>query len=106
MQVGAFGPVWEESVVGVAGGSALVRGAVTAGGRAVRATMPLYQHAYTERARCLDALTHHHTLHTSYERFVERVRDPLPAPLSPHGTFPAPHISMNRCDAYWKPYTF
>ncbi|XP_021202849.2 probable Rho GTPase-activating protein CG5521 isoform X1 [Bombyx mori] len=84
--VGAFGPVWEESVVGVAGGAALVRGAVTAGGRAVRATMPLYQHAYTERARCLDALTHHHTLHTSYERFVERVRDPLPAPLSPHET--------------------
>ncbi|KAI5643128.1 rap/ran-GAP domain-containing protein [Phthorimaea operculella] len=77
--VGVFGPLWEEMVVRVSCAAALVRGAAFAGGRAVRATMPLYQHAYSERARCLDNLVHHHTLPTTFETFVERIREPIPS---------------------------
>ncbi|GBP16667.1 Probable Rho GTPase-activating protein CG5521 [Eumeta japonica] len=73
-----FGPLWDECVVSVSCAAALVRGAAFAGGRAVRSTMPLYQHAYTERARSLDALVHHHTQPTTFENFVERVREPVP----------------------------
>lgn len=78
LQVCVFGPLWEESVVRARCAGALVRGAAQAGGRSVRATLPLYQHAYSERARTLQALVHHHTLPTTFERFVQRVRDPLP----------------------------
>ncbi|XP_072930014.1 probable Rho GTPase-activating protein CG5521 [Epargyreus clarus] len=83
--VGVFGPIWEESVVRVSCGAALVRAAAFAGGRAVRATMPLYQHACSERARDLDALVAHHTQPTTFEHFVTRLREPLPpaAPAQP-----------------------
>ncbi|XP_045502875.1 probable Rho GTPase-activating protein CG5521 isoform X2 [Colias croceus] len=77
--VGVFGPLWEECVVRARCGAALVRGAAFAGGRAVRATMPLYQHACSERARDLDALVAAHTLPTPFETFVTRVRDPVHA---------------------------
>ncbi|XP_059053415.1 probable Rho GTPase-activating protein CG5521 [Achroia grisella] len=80
--VGVFGPVWEEMVVRVECAAALARGAAAAGGRAVRATMPLYQHAYTERARALHALVHAHTHPATFEHFVERVREPVPAPAT------------------------
>ncbi|CAH0728447.1 unnamed protein product, partial [Brenthis ino] len=85
--VAVFGPLWEECLVRVSCGAALVRGAAFAGGRAVRATMPLYQHACSERARDLDALVAHHTLPATFETFVTRVRDPVPhAPHHvPHG---------------------
>ncbi|XP_026315132.1 probable Rho GTPase-activating protein CG5521 isoform X3 [Hyposmocoma kahamanoa] len=75
--VSVFGPLWEECIVHVSCAAALVRGAAFAGGRAVRATMPLYQHAYSERARSLDALVHHHTQPTTFEHFVERIREPV-----------------------------
>jgi hypothetical protein len=78
VKVCAFGPVWEESVVRVRGAAGLVRGAAFAGGRAVRATMPLYQHAHAERARALDALVLHHTLPVTQELFVQRLREPVP----------------------------
>ncbi|KAG6460484.1 hypothetical protein O3G_MSEX012013 [Manduca sexta] len=76
--VAVFGPLWEECIIHVSCCAALVRGAAFAGGRAVRATMPLYQHAYSERARSLDALVHHHTQPTTFEQFVERIREPVP----------------------------
>ncbi|CAG4931760.1 unnamed protein product [Parnassius apollo] len=81
--VAVFGPVWEECVVRVRAGAALVRGAAFAGGRAVRATMPLYQHACSERARGLDALASHHPLPATFEHFVPRVRDPVPPDQPP-----------------------
>lgn len=95
-QVCVFGPIWEESIIRVSCCGALVRSAAFAGGRAVRATMPLYQHAYSERARTLDALVHHHTLPTTFERFVERVREPLPN----YNSQPAgeSHASQNTCN--------
>lgn len=86
--VALFGPLWEECVVGAGCGAALVRGAAFAGGRAVRATMPLYQHACSERARDLDALVHHHTLPATFETFVTRIREPVAAPQPcPAGTY-------------------
>ncbi|KAJ0173731.1 hypothetical protein K1T71_010880 [Dendrolimus kikuchii] len=75
--VAVFGPIWEECIIHVSCCAALVRCAAFAGGRAVRATMPLYQHAYSERARSLDALVHHHTQPTTFEQFVERIREPV-----------------------------
>lgn len=75
----AFGPLWEESVVASASAAPLVRAAAVAGGRAVRATLPLYHHAYAERARSLLATAHAHKQPTTFEEFVERVRDPVPA---------------------------
>ncbi|CAK1552272.1 unnamed protein product [Leptosia nina] len=75
--VGVFGPLWEECIVRVSCCAALVRGAAFAGGRAVRATMPLYQHACSERARDLDALVTNHTQPTPFEHFVTRIRAPL-----------------------------
>ncbi|XP_045527991.1 probable Rho GTPase-activating protein CG5521 isoform X1 [Pieris brassicae] len=75
--VGVFGPLWEECIVRVSCCAALVRGAAFAGGRAVRATMPLYQHACSERARDLDALVATHTHATPFEHFVTRIRAPL-----------------------------
>ncbi|XP_061721990.1 probable Rho GTPase-activating protein CG5521 [Cydia pomonella] len=81
--VAVFGPLWEEGLVSVECGAALVRGAAAAGGRAVRATMPLYQHAYSERARSLQQLVQHHTQPATFEHFVERVRDPVPAVTQP-----------------------
>ncbi|KAL0869252.1 hypothetical protein ABMA27_007522 [Loxostege sticticalis] len=77
--VNVFGPLWEECIIRVGCAAALVRGAAFSGGRAVRATMPLYQHAYAERARSLDALVHQHTLPATFERFVERIREPVPS---------------------------
>lgn len=79
LQVNVFGPLWEECIIRVGCAAALVRGAAFSGGRAVRATMPLYQHAYAERARSLDALVHQHTLPATFERFVERIREPVPS---------------------------
>ncbi|KAM3962462.1 LOW QUALITY PROTEIN: putative Rho GTPase-activating protein CG5521 [Aphomia sociella] len=76
--VAVFGPLCEEMVVRVSCAAALARCAAAAGGRAVRATMPLYQHAYSERARTLDALVQLHTQPATYEHFVERVREPVP----------------------------
>ncbi|XP_050671988.1 probable Rho GTPase-activating protein CG5521 [Leptidea sinapis] len=87
--VGVFGPLWEECIVRVSCCAALVRGAAFAGGRAVRATMPLYQHACSERARDLEHLRAAHTLPATFEHFVTRVRDPLPAP-SAHSTGDTP----------------
>ncbi|XP_049877742.1 probable Rho GTPase-activating protein CG5521 [Pectinophora gossypiella] len=81
--VGVSGPLWEQGVARVAGAAALVRGAAVAGGRCVRATMPLYQHAYSERARTLHALVALHTQPTTFETFVERVREPVPPPHQP-----------------------
>ncbi|XP_068618842.1 probable Rho GTPase-activating protein CG5521 isoform X2 [Battus philenor] len=87
--VSVFGPVWEECVVGVSCSAALVRGAAFAGGRAVRATMPLYQHACSERARGLDALAAHHTQPATFETFVQRVREPVsPSPSPPADNIP------------------
>ncbi|XP_052756365.1 probable Rho GTPase-activating protein CG5521 isoform X2 [Galleria mellonella] len=83
--VGVFGPLWEEMVVRVECGAALARCAAAAGGRAVRATMPLYQHAYSERARSLHALVHNHTQPATFEHFVQRVREPVP-PVPPSHT--------------------
>ncbi|CAH2094532.1 unnamed protein product [Euphydryas editha] len=80
--VAVFGPLWEECIIRVGCSAALVRGAAFAGGRAVRATMPLYQHACSERARDLDALVAHHTLPATFETFVTRVREPVP-PAAP-----------------------
>ncbi|KAI8425218.1 hypothetical protein MSG28_007030, partial [Choristoneura fumiferana] len=65
--VAVFGPLWEECLVPVECAAALVRGAAWAGGRAVRATMPLYQHAYCERARSLQAVVAHHTHPSTFE---------------------------------------
>ncbi|KAJ8713919.1 hypothetical protein PYW08_007539 [Mythimna loreyi] len=79
-----FGPLWEECIIRVQCCAALVRGAAFSGGRAVRATMPLYQHAYSERARELAALVTQHTLPTTFESFVERMREPAPPPPAPH----------------------
>ncbi|XP_022817370.1 probable Rho GTPase-activating protein CG5521 isoform X1 [Spodoptera litura] len=80
-----FGPLWEECVVRVSCAAALVRAAACCGGRAVRATMALYQHAYTERARELAALVAAHSLPSTFEAFVECMRDPVPAaPPAPH----------------------
>ncbi|XP_013192086.2 probable Rho GTPase-activating protein CG5521 isoform X1 [Amyelois transitella] len=76
--VAVFGPLWEECIIRVSCCAALVRGAAFAGGRSVRATMPLYQHAHAERARGLDALVAHHTQPTTFESFVERIREPVP----------------------------
>ncbi|XP_075982938.1 putative Rho GTPase-activating protein CG5521 isoform X2 [Anticarsia gemmatalis] len=81
--VSVFGPLWEECIIRVSCCAALVRAAAFSGGRAVRATMPLYQHAYSERARELDALVKHHTMPTTFEHFVERVRQPVPPPAAP-----------------------
>lgn len=78
LQVCAFGPLWEECIVRVGCAAALVRGAAMAGGRAVRAGLPLYQHAYSERTRALDHLVRAHTNHDTFEAFVQRVRDPVP----------------------------
>nr|XP_049704799.1 probable Rho GTPase-activating protein CG5521 isoform X3 [Helicoverpa armigera] len=78
-----FGPLWEECIIRVSCVAALVRGAAVAGGRAVRAGMALYQHAYAERSRELDALVRAHTLPSTFETFVERLRDPVPA-TQPH----------------------
>ncbi|XP_045537724.1 probable Rho GTPase-activating protein CG5521 [Papilio machaon] len=89
--VSVFGPLWEECVVRVSCGAALVRGAAFAGGRAVRATMPLYQHACSERARGLDALVAHHTQPTTFEHFVQRVRDPVPPPPPAPPNMAPPH---------------
>lgn len=88
-QVVAFGPLWEECVVRVGCAAALVRAAACCGGRAVRAGLPLYLHAYTERARELAALVAAHSLPTTFEAFVERMRDPVPAGPASHGN-PAP----------------
>lgn len=85
-----FGPLWEECLIGLRGCAALVRAAAVAGGRAVRATMPLYQHAYAERARSLDALVAQHTLPATFEAFVERLREPVPAPAPAHGNHAPP----------------
>ncbi|XP_034833891.1 probable Rho GTPase-activating protein CG5521 isoform X1 [Maniola hyperantus] len=82
--VSVFGPLWEECVIRVSCCAALVRGAAFAGGRAVRATMPLYQHACSERARDLDALVHNHTQAATFETFVTRVREPVPQPHLTH----------------------
>ncbi|KPI92408.1 Ral GTPase-activating protein subunit alpha-2 [Papilio xuthus] len=89
--VSVFGPLWEECVVRVSCGAALVRGAAFAGGRAVRATMPLYQHACSERARGLDALVAHHTQPATFEHFVQRVRDPVPPPPPVPPALAPPH---------------
>lgn len=88
--VAVFGPLWEECIIRVSCCAALVRCATFAGGRAVRATMPLYQHAYSERARELDALVAAHTMPTTFETFVERLREPVPDPPPPHGNPPRP----------------
>ncbi|XP_026489607.2 probable Rho GTPase-activating protein CG5521 isoform X1 [Vanessa tameamea] len=77
--VAVFGPLWEECIIRVSCCAALVRGAAFAGGRAVRATMPLYQHACSERARDLDALVTNHTQPTTFETFVTRIREPVPS---------------------------
>ncbi|CAB3248898.1 unnamed protein product [Arctia plantaginis] len=82
--VAVFGPVWEECIIRVSCSAALVRCAAFSGGRAVRATMALYQHAYAERARELDALVAAHTMPTTFEHFVERMREPVPDPPPPH----------------------
>lgn len=82
-QVAVFGPLWEECIIRVGCAAALVRGAAFAGGRAVRATMPLYQHACSERARDLDALVAHHSLPATFETFVTRVREPVPPAAHP-----------------------
>lgn len=73
-----FGPLWEESIVSVSCAASLVRAAAVAGGRAVRATLPLYHHAFAERARSLHAIVTAHTQPTTFEEFVQRVRDPVP----------------------------
>lgn len=89
-QVAVFGPVWEECIIRVSCAAALVRCAAFSGGRAVRATMALYQHAYSERARELGALVAAHTMPTTFEHFVERMREPVPdpPPPAPHGNEP------------------
>ncbi|KAH9630829.1 hypothetical protein HF086_001057 [Spodoptera exigua] len=47
--------------------------------------MALYLHAYSERARELAALVAAHSLPTTFEAFVERMRDPVPsAPPADH----------------------
>ncbi|XP_041969105.1 probable Rho GTPase-activating protein CG5521 isoform X2 [Aricia agestis] len=83
-----FGPLWEECVIRARCGAALVRAAAFSGGRAVRATMPLYQHACSERARDLDSLSRQYTQPVPFETFVARLRDPLPpiAPVAPERT--------------------
>lgn len=91
-----FGPVWEESIIRVSGGAALVRCAAFSGGRAVRATMALYQHAYSERARTLHALVAAHTLPTTFEDFVERVRLPVPPNHAPGNQPPIPSRPSRR----------
>lgn len=74
-----FGPLFDECVLPLRTAAGLVRATAFNASRAVRATMTFYQHAYSERARSLDAVVAQHKEPTTFEQFIGKVYSPLPA---------------------------
>lgn len=77
-----FGPLFDESILPVSTVAGLIRATAFNASRAIRATMPLYQHAYSERARCLEGVISQHKEPTTFEQFIAKVYSPLPSSSS------------------------
>lgn len=93
-----FGPLFDECIVPISIAAGLVRATVFNASRAIRATMPLYQHAYSERARCLEGVISQHKEPTTFEQFITRVYSPLPTPTTKqlkHGTLFNFYLCLN-----------